>query len=450
MLTRIKTFLLNLFSGEQRRLRRLWASALDEEVKLNSDLSNLKEHAQASLQRWFSNPEVIRKVLEELREHKPILVTRNFAVVTRYSDVIEVLSHDEDFTVKQIYAAKMERTSGSFFLGMDRGEQYEGEHAKLQMAIHPKEDVPRIRKFVSENADMLIDQAKRNGRIDVVNGLFRLVATRLVEHYFGVPGPDEATMMKWHRTIFRDIFLNLNNAPEVMKEAAVSAEEMNKYMDELIARRKAELAAGDDGRDDVLTRLLKMQRDPEHSFDDAGICRNVGGTILGAIETTSKAATQAFDQLLNRPELLRVAQEATLADNDQLVFSCVFEALRFNPHNPIIIRHCNRSYTLAKGTKREKEIPQGSTVFAATLAAMFDPEEFPSPNEFRTDRPAGKYIHFGYGLHTCFGEYLNVAQVPVAIKRLLRQQGLRRAAGDDGQMRFDGPFPDRLIVAFDA
>jgi cytochrome P450 len=221
-------------------------------------------------------------------------------------------------------------------------------------------------------------------------------------------------------------------------------------MDELIARRKAELAAGDDGRDDVLTRLLKMQSDPENSFDDAGIRRNVGGTILGAIETTSKAATQAFDQLLDRPKLLRKAQEAALADDDQLVFSYVFEALRFNPHNPIIIRHCDRSYIVAKGTKREKEIPQGSTVFAATLAAMFDPEEFPSPNDFRTDRPAGKYIHFGYGLHTCFGEYVNLAQLPGVIKRLLRQPGLRRAAGDDGQMRFDGPFPDSLIVAFDA
>ena len=64
--------------------------------------------------------------------------------------------------------------------------------------------------------------------------------------------------------------------------------------------------------------------------------------------------------------------------------------------------------------------------------------------------PAGKYIHFGYGLHTCFGEYINFAQVPGAITRLLRQQGLRRAAGDEGQMRFDGPFPDSLIVAFDA
>jgi len=182
MLARIKTFLVNLCSGEQRRLRRLWASALDEEAKLNRDLSNLKEHAQASLQHWLANPEVIRKVFEELREHKPILVVRNFAVVTKYSDVIEVLSHDESFTAKQIYAAKMERTSGSFFLGMDRGEQYEGERAKLQMAIHPQEDVPRIRKFVGEHADMLIDDAKRDGRIDVVNGLFRLIATRLVEY----------------------------------------------------------------------------------------------------------------------------------------------------------------------------------------------------------------------------------------------------------------------------
>jgi len=446
----IKAFFAALFSKEEQRLHQLWTEALHEGAQLEKDLSNLKEHAVANLQRWLANPDVLRRLFAGLREHKPILVVRGFAVVTRHADVTEVLSQDEPFTVRQIYAAKMERTSGAFFLGMDRGEQYTREHTLLRQATRPEVDLPRIAAFVSAHADQLIEAARPAGRIEVVNGLFRLVATRVVTDYFGVPGPDEATTMSWHRAIFRDIFLNLNNDPQVTARADEAAAQMNAYMDRLIAKRKAEMAAGQNGRDDFLTRLLRMQATVQPAIDDAWIRRNVSGTILGAIETTSKAATQALDQLLNRPEQLQASQQAARDGDDTRLSACVFEALRFNPHNPIILRHCEQPYTLAKGTPHETTIPAGALVFAGTLAAMFDPEAFASPDAFRSDRPAAAYLHFGHGMHTCFGEYINRVQLPVALQRLLRQKGLRRAAGDAGRMQFDGPFPNQLFVEFDA
>ncbi|HKQ04962.1 MAG TPA: cytochrome P450 [Blastocatellia bacterium] len=449
ILAAIKAFFAALFAKEDARLHRLWAAALPADARLEKDLSNLKEHAVANLQRWLANPEVLRTLFAGLREHKPIVLVRGFAIVTRHADVTEVLAQDEHFTVRQIYAAKMERTSGSFFLGMDRGEQYSREHGLLRQATRPADDLPRIASFVSTRADQLIEAARPDGKIEVVNGLFRLVATRLVADYFGVPGPNEATQMNWHRAIFRDIFLNLNNDPQVTASADTAARQMNDYMDELIARRKAELAAGQNGRDDFLTRLLRMQSQTEPAIDDAWIRRNVGGTILGAIETTSKAATQALDQLLSRPEQLQASQQAARAGDDRLLSAYVFEALRFNPHNPIIIRHCDKPYTLARGSRYEATIPEGTLVFAGTVAAMFDPEAFPAPDEFRSNRPTEPFLHFGYGMHTCFGEYINRVQLPVALQRLLRLKSIRRAAGDAGRLQFDGPFPNRLVVEFE-
>ena len=38
------------------------------------------------------------------------------------------------------------------------------------------------------------------------------------------------------------------------------------------------------------------------------------------------------------------------------------------------------------------------------LSAMFDRREIPEPGAFRTDRPWETYIHWGYGMHTCFGD----------------------------------------------
>ena len=42
-----------------------------------------------------------------------------------------------------------------------------------------------------------------------------------------------------------------------------------------------------------------------------------------------------------------------------------------------------------------------------------------SPNDFRIDRPDYDYMHFGYGLHTCFGRYINMVQIPRIVQALL-------------------------------
>ena len=58
-------------------------------------------------------------------------------------------------------------------------------------------------------------------------------------------------------------------------------------------------------------------------------------------------------------------------------------------------------------------------------------------------------MHFGHGLHTCFGIHINQAVLPLMLKPLLRQPGLRRASGPEGHLRKLGAFSDRLVVEFD-
>ena len=64
----------------------------------------------------------------------------------------------------------------------------------------------------------------------------------------------------------------------------------------------------------------------------------------------------------------------------------VFEALRFNPHNPLIVRRCLRDARLGSGSY-ETNVRAGSTVYALTLSAMFDKDVFAEPETFRIDRP---------------------------------------------------------------
>jgi cytochrome P450 len=60
-----------------------------------------------------------------------------------------------------------------------------------------------------------------------------------------------------------------------------------------------------------------------------------------------------------------------------------------------------------------------------------------------------EYLHFGYGMHSCFGRAINGVQIPELVATLLRLPNLRRAPGRDGRVIMDGPFPERLILEFD-
>jgi cytochrome P450 len=185
-------------------------------------------------------------------------------------------------------------------------------------------------------------------------------------------------------------------------------------------------------------------------MDDLGIRNNLIGLIIGAVPTISKAAVQALDQLLDRPEVLAAAQEAARKNDDAGLANYVFEALRFNPLNPLIYRRAVRDTEIARNTLRGRTIPASTMVLAVNLSAMFDPLRIARPNEFRVDRPWSDYILWGYGLHTCFGAYINAALIPALLKPLLQKPGLRRAAGKAGQIDSgDTPFPAHLVLEFD-
>src|SRR5271155_491746 len=65
-----------------------------------------------------------RPIFALLRMLKPILLVKNYAIVTRFDDVQEVLSRDDIFQVT--YGEKMEVTTGgnNFFLGMQNSPEY--------------------------------------------------------------------------------------------------------------------------------------------------------------------------------------------------------------------------------------------------------------------------------------------------------------------------------------
>lgn len=397
---------------------------------------------------WFlQHPQVGRRGLGLLRTVKPVLRVGGVTVVTRYGHVREVLGRDDDFTVGH-YAPKMEALAGRFILGLQHTPEYEHDVSVLRLAA-PRTDVPLVRALLQDVLDRLLAQVRPVGRLDVVRDLADAVPAQLSARYFGVPGPDQATLVRWGRAMFRELFYDLRDDPAISGPAGVAARELAAHVDRMISTRRAQGSAG--GPDDVLGRLLELLRDGELGIDDDWVRTYLVGLVIGMLPLTSKAMTLAVDALLRRPALLARAQQAVARDDDALLWGCLSEAMRFAPQSPGQFRVAETEQVLGTGTGRRHVVPGGTRVFAATQSAMLDRRAFPAPGRVRTDRPASTSLHFGHGLHSCFGRYLSYeAQLPLMAKALLGLPGLRRAAGPAGRLRWDGPFPDSLPVEFDA
>jgi len=116
---------------------------------------------------------------------------------------------------------------------------------------------------------------------------------------------------------------------------------------------------------------------------------------------------------------------------------------------PALPRVSTKACTIAAGTSRATAVPQGANVLVAFSSAMMDERRIPDPQSFNPRRLAHEYIHFGYGLHQCFGIHMNKALLHLMLKPLLKRPGLRRAPGSDGHLRKNGAFADKLYVCFD-
>jgi cytochrome P450 len=423
---------MNLIAGLEHVAGRLGA---DVERFVQEGKQELEHHVEEHPQPLFAL----------LRMVRPVLLIHDIAIVTRYSDVVEVLTNDEAFGVEP-YDVKMRALTGDFILGLDDSLPYERAVSILRLAA-PRSDIPALATFVQETAQELVAQGARTGRVDVVDISKRLPA-RLMGRWFGTPGPSEDAIIAWAMAMFEDIFVNLKNDPAIHATAKGAATELLSYVGDLVSERKASSAQNQS--DDVLGRLVGMQASAQTAFTDEEIVTNLIGLIVGFIPTVASTTTLAIDALLDRPDALAAAQQAARADDDEAVRAHMWEAMRLAPQGPGLLRRALTDFVVGEGTHHATRIPAGTITFAATESAMLDGAVVEDADEFRVPRPAHDYLHFGAGMHECFGRFANAMQIPAIAKAVLGLPGIARAPGEEGKLVKEGPYPKSLLLEIDA
>jgi len=376
-----------------------------------------------------------------LRRFKPVckLGKTNY-LTSRYDDVREVFATDPVFGV--VYKPHLDVIMGDqpFFLGMGDTAEYRRDTEAMRKVVRA-DDLPNLAARTEAQATQIVADA--GGRIDVVDTLVRRVTFTMLGDYLGVPDPPGGDLRVWGTRLFEFQFVDQGNDPALRKEVDEIAPALRMHIQNEIARRRI-----DPGNDDVLARCLALQKAGDPAYSDDFIRTSLMGFIVGGPPQPPMVVPQAMEQLLRRPKVLAEAQAAARADDDTRLRGYVFEAMRFDPLAPGLPRVALADWTIGRGTSHATVIPAGAQVLAAFASAMMDPRRVADPKRFDPDRPASDYMHFGFGLHECFGRHINHATLHLMLKPLLKQPNLRRAAGKEGKLSKNGPFAERLVVTY--
>lgn len=380
-----------------------------------------------------------RSMYSELRENRPVFETPIFTMVTRATDVLDILAQPKLFSVR-INSVSMDSSVGPFMLARDRTDINWREKGFMQ-AILPRADLDRVRALAADITEKAI--SGDNGMTDVVPSLGRHVPLKVVQDYFGFRAND-TDMLRWSFTTQHAMFRNLKGDKEILEACVAAGEQMRAWLWPFLAKK---WASGKEELDTSVGRMIALSRQAASGMPPERVVSNVCGLLVGAIETTSQAITQIVDQLLDNNEWLDMAKSAT-ADSDNDRFDrIVFEALRFNPITTIQFRFAEMDREIGVGTPYTTTIEKGSLVAVCTGSAMFDDDLMPSADCFSIDRPPDSYLHFGMGHHSCLGEYVGRVIIPETVRRLIMKSNLRRKPGSEGQIDFaDGPFPEHFWV----
>jgi cytochrome P450 len=202
-------------------------------------------------------------------------------------------------------------------------------------------------------------------------------------------------------------------------------EALDEFIYEEIALRRAEVEAGEEGHDDVLSLLLGAEHDDGSPMSDEEL-RDELVTVLGAgHETTATGLAWAMERLLRTPRVLSKLRESLAAGDEEYLDATVKETLRARP----VIVDVARKLT-APAEIGGYELGAGTYVMAAIAALHYREDLFPDPDEFRPERfleeKADNYawIPFGGGVRRCIGAAFAEYEMRIVLREFVERADL--------------------------
>jgi cytochrome P450 len=205
-------------------------------------------------------------------------------------------------------------------------------------------------------------------------------------------------------------------------------ERVHELLQEEITRARRDHAVGEQGRQDILAKLIEQGEAAEDPLEDDEL-RDELLTLLGAgHETTASALAWTAQWLLGtegamervRTELTEVVGAGPLEPKHvpdlHYLRAAVHETLRLSPPIPIAVRFASEDLEL-----NGRRVPKGTTVCPCAYLAQRNPEIYKDPTRFNPDRFLERrpgpfeFFPFGGGNRLCIGMPFAVYETTVIL-----------------------------------
>lgn len=355
----------------------------------------------------------------QLREQCPVAHAEQpapFYAVSRHADVAAVLRDSDVWKSKN--GPGLAYHGGGVLVSVDPPK-----HTTDRLAITKIFKPSAIEDMRGDIAHLVDDVVGRfaaspGGRGDVISGVGMPIPLTIMCWLLGTPVEDIEMFRNWVLPMAEAVSAVDGRMGE---RPAAAYKAFGEYFGAHVGERSRAVAAGEDVPDDLLTRLLTVERDGQRLSrqDVMGFCQFL---LVAGSATTTLLIGNVVARLADDPELL-----ARVRDDESLIEAAVEESLRIDAPVHGLFR-TNDAPVCMHGV----DIPENSKVLALFGSANLDPEVWESPDEFRLDRDLTqlrKHFAFGVGIHYCLGAPLARMEAQLTVQQMVRRLPNLRADG---------------------
>lgn len=292
-------------------------------------------------------------------------------------------------------------------------------HSKLRglisQAFTPK-SIAAIESCIRELSGHLLEQALHQTEFDLAAELSVPLPMKVIARMIGISPGEWERFKRWSDSVLKLSYARQGGeeGAQAGREFTAVTGEMNEYLTQMIAQRRAE------PQEDLLTRLIEADIEGE-KLSQEEILGFFQLLLVGGQETTTNLINNAVLCFLEDP-----AQLALLRSNPQLLPSAIEEVLRYRSPLQWVMRTPRRDVEM-----HGQMIPAGKLVVPMIGSANRDSKQFGEPNRFCIDRNPNPHIAFGHGIHSCLGAALARMEARIALGDFLRRAAKFELAGPE-------------------
>jgi cytochrome P450 len=352
-------------------------------------------------------------VYRRLREEAPVYrdPEDRWWVLSRFADVCESLRDWETFSSSRGPAPENPDRDGRKYsiISMDP-PRHDRLRAMLRKFFTPRA-VDALDGAVRTVVHRHLDRLASGTTVDAMTAFAFVVPTDVIGELLGIPEQDREQLRVW----WEDFLTRHEGVVGVPPAAIEASRRISDYIGGLIEQRRS--APGDD----LISAVLAATYDDPEQGTTAPSPHEVlmFCNLLSAAgsETTQKLIGNALVALHDHPDQWR----RILADPG-LIPAAVNEALRYDTPSHWVARTVMRPVEL-HGVRMEP----GDWALMLLGSANRDERRYDDPDRFvigRTGGGTGRYtndIYFGWGPHTCLGQWLARREAAVVLEEVARR-----------------------------